>query len=243
VREALARTERDYLSEAEPTTGSELLDALTFVLRRPAEVVGVLTMAGLTAAILFNALILQTGTHPAPFFPSRAQPKLTTTPARPSPAPLADIATVKSIQAALTLRGLYDGTPDGVAGPKTVAAIRSFQDSAGLVADGIPSEALLTAVLARPVVGSDGRADQIGALITASAPAAPTPSPPARRVVSVEKALAALGYGPLKVDGLMDGATEAAIQRFESDRGLPVTGRISVRLARELTAVSGIPVE
>ena len=200
-------------------------------------------MAGLTAAIFFNALVMQTGSHPAPFFPSRSAPKLATAPARPSPAPQigmapADLATVKSVQVALTLRGFYDGTPDGVPGPKTVAAIRSFQDSAGLTADGIPTEALLQAVLARPVVDAAGRPDQIGALITAS-----TPSPPARRLVSVEKALAALGYGPLKVDGLMDDDTRESIERFERDRGLPVTGQVSARLARELTAVSGLAVE
>ena len=41
----------------------------------------------------------------------------------------------------------------------------------------------------------------------------------------------------------MDDDTGASIERFESDRGLPVTGRISARLTRELTAVSGLPVE
>ena len=69
-----------------------------------------------------------------PFFPSRNPARLATLPAHESPAPPTadDMATVKGLQVALSLRGLYDGTPDGVAGPRTVAAIRSYQASAGM---------------------------------------------------------------------------------------------------------------
>jgi peptidoglycan hydrolase-like protein with peptidoglycan-binding domain len=241
VREALARSDRDFLSEDEGPASSDVVEALHFLLRRPAEIVGVLTMAGLSAAILFNALVMQTGAHPAPFFPSRAQPKLATTPARPSPAPASpqEIATVKGLQVALAMHGLYDGAPDGVAGPKTVAAIRAYQEQAGLEVDGVSSEDLLRQVLATPASAPARKGvDQIGALITAS-----TPSPPGRRALGVERALAALGYGPLKVDGLADQDTESSIRRFEQDQGLPVTGQITARLARELAAMSGLPVE
>jgi hypothetical protein len=240
VREALARSDRDFLSEDDRPASSDVVEALHFLLRRPAEILGVLTMAGLSAAILFNALVMQSGTHPAPFFPSRAQPKLVTTPARLSAVPVPqDIATVKGIQVALAMHGLYDGAPDGVAGPKTVAAIRLYQEQAGLDVDGVASEDLLRHVVATPASApTRPGVDQIGALITAS-----TPSPPGRRALGVERALAALGYGPLKVDGLADKDTEASIRRFEQDQGLPVTGQISAKLARELAAISGLPVE
>jgi peptidoglycan hydrolase-like protein with peptidoglycan-binding domain len=245
VREALARSDRDFLSEDDRGEPSDIVEALHFVLRRPAEVVGVLAMAGVSAAILFNALVMQSGTHPAPFFPSRNPARLATLPAHPSPAPPTadDMATVKGLQVALSLRGLYDGTPDGVAGPKTVAAIKSYQENAGLPVDGVASEGLLRQLLAAPASAAPASAapprnDAIAALITAS-----TPSPPARRVLAVERALATLGYGPLKVDGQFDHDTQASIIRFERDRSLPVTGQISTRLTRELTAVSGIAVE
>ena len=37
--------------------------------------------------------------------------------------------------------------------------------------------------------------------------------------------------------------TRAAIEKFERDRGLPVTGQISDRLVRELAAMTGRPLE
>ena len=47
------------------------------------------------------------------------------------------------LQQALTQRGFASGNPDGVAGPATRAAVRAYQRSAGLPADGFPSADLL----------------------------------------------------------------------------------------------------
>lgn len=44
---------------------------------------------------------------------------------------------VKSIQEALTIVGSYPGAIDGSMGPKTEAAIKHFQKSAGVAVDGI----------------------------------------------------------------------------------------------------------
>ncbi|WP_121630604.1 lytic murein transglycosylase [Tropicibacter alexandrii] len=49
----------------------------------------------------------------------------------------------KALQRALTRRGFDAGTPDGVIGKKTEAAIRAYQAAQGLPVDGIPSRALL----------------------------------------------------------------------------------------------------
>jgi lytic murein transglycosylase len=46
---------------------------------------------------------------------------------------------VMALQAALNDRGFASGTPDGVAGPATRAALRRWQLSAGLPADGFPT--------------------------------------------------------------------------------------------------------
>jgi peptidoglycan hydrolase-like protein with peptidoglycan-binding domain len=238
VREALARSDRDFLSEDAANEPSEFLATMQFILRRPIEVAGVLTMVGLTVCIIVNALALQTGPHPAPIFP-RGQAALETVPARPpqelSAAALERLALVRTVQTELAARGLYDGAADGLAGPKTEAAIRFFQDGAGLEVDGLASTELLAELQKAPAAR---KRDAIATLITAS-----TPSPPTRRLVGIERALAILGYGPLKVDGLMDANTSAAIERFESDRGLPVTGAVSARLARELAEMSGVSVE
>jgi peptidoglycan hydrolase-like protein with peptidoglycan-binding domain len=66
---------------------------------------------------------------------------------------------------------------------------------------------------------------------------------PTRIVTSGQKALSKLGYGPLTADGVMGQTTRQAVERFERDRRLPVTGEISGRTARELAAQAGIPVE
>ena len=51
---------------------------------------------------------------------------------------------MRAIQAALNERGFDAGTPDGVLGPATRGAIRSFQSSHNLVADGYADPELLT---------------------------------------------------------------------------------------------------
>jgi peptidoglycan hydrolase-like protein with peptidoglycan-binding domain len=78
----------------------------------------------------------------------------------------------------------------------------------------------------------------------------PVPTPPANvgrsdagdLVLSGQRALARLGYG-VKVDGMMGAGTRQAIERFEQDRRLPVTGEFGPRTVRELSAVSGIMVQ
>lgn len=57
-----------------------------------------------------------------------------------------------------------------------------------------------------------------------------------KSVMQAQRALAKLGYGPLKPDGQMGGATRAAIEKFERDRKLPVTGEAAGRTLRELAA-------
>jgi len=62
-------------------------------------------------------------------------------------------------------------------------------------------------------------------------------------VLAVQRALTEYGYGQIKPTGTLDAETKAAIERFERDRKLPVTGQVSTRLARELAAITGRPVE
>ena len=66
---------------------------------------------------------------------------------------------------------------------------------------------------------------------------------PSRLVTSGQRALAKLGYGPMKADGVLGPSTRQAIERFERDRRLTVTGDFAPRTARELAAASGLPVE
>ena len=54
-----------------------------------------------------------------------------------------------ALQAALNQRGFDSGAPDGVMGPKTHGAIRGYQRSVGLHADGYPTMDLLQRLLAQ----------------------------------------------------------------------------------------------
>ena len=76
------------------------------------------------------------------------------------------------------------------------------------------------------------RAIQRAPLKTEAAVPRPTPRPdpiadliaPAPRVIAVQRALNDFGYGPVKATGVYGAETIAAIQKFERDRKLPVTG-------------------
>ena len=72
------------------------------------------------------------------------------------------------------------------------------------------------------------RSDPVGDLIVAS-----------RRVAAIQRALTDYGYGQLKPTGTVGTETQAAIQKFERDRKMPITGQMSDRLVRELSAVTG----
>jgi hypothetical protein len=64
---------------------------------------------------------------------------------------------------------------------------------------------------------------------------------PTNRTVAVQRALTEFGYGQIKATGTVGPDTRAAIEKFERERKLPVTGQISERLTRELTTLKGGP--
>jgi peptidoglycan hydrolase-like protein with peptidoglycan-binding domain len=86
----------------------------------------------------------------------------------------------------------------------------------------------------------------ISAPPSVSRPPAPIPvqqGPAARRIAGVQRALSEYGYGNLKITGAMGAETQSAIQKFEREHKMQVTGQLSDRLLRELGAAIGHPVE
>jgi peptidoglycan hydrolase-like protein with peptidoglycan-binding domain len=214
--------------------------------RHPREFVA-LVMATLAAfAIIANALFLQKGPHPAPIFPTR--PLLQREVALPPRLqPVQSTATVEAgnqaklianIQRELSRKGFYDGPADGIWGAKTDAAVRDFTHAAGLKINVEPTDGLL-----RTIATSNARATN-----TAMSPnAAPDPIAkliaPSKRVTAVQRALTDFGYGQIKPTGVFDSDTRTAIEKFERDHRLPVTGQISDRVIRELSSMTGRPLE
>jgi peptidoglycan hydrolase-like protein with peptidoglycan-binding domain len=223
--------------------------------RNPRDAIALGVVALAVGAILVNALHLQPGPHPAPIFKIRPRPvaapeavnSLASLRPPQVPGSRADLATgrtradvIADIQRELAKRNFYDGPADGISGPKTDAAIRDFIQASGLKIAAEPSDELLHTLARSPVkapsprgAGGPSRADPIAELI----------EPSSQRVLAVQRALAEAGYGQIKPTGVYGPETRSAIEKFERERKLPITGRISDRLVRELAALTGQPLE
>ena len=212
------------------------------------EFVGLLMATLAIFAIVTNALFMQKGPHPAPIFATRP---LLQRDAGPAPrlqavqsTPVADQANqarvqlTGNIQRELSRKGFYDGPADGIWGAKTDAAVRDFVQTAGLKINPEANDGVLRAIAAynpKP----------------ANVPAAPTPASdpiakliaPSKKVTAVQRTLADFGYGQIKPTGVFDPDTRAAIEKFERDHRMPVTGQISDRFVRELASMTGRPLE
>jgi hypothetical protein len=66
-----------------------------------------------------------------------------------------------------------------------------------------------------------------------------TPTP---RLASAQRALAKLGYD-VKTDGVTGPSTRIAIEKFERQQGLPVTGALNSRTLRKLAIASGSAID
>jgi len=212
--------------------------------RHPREFVGFVMATVAIFAILFNALFLQKGPHPAPIFVTRPLLKQETPVAQPNVA--ADSAAqiraqlISDIQRELGRRNFYEGATDGIWGAKTDAAARDFVQATGLKVNPEASDGLLRAIVASKAKAQPDRAASVDA--TRNDPIAELITP-SKRVVAIQRALADFGYGQIKPTGVYDPDTRTAIEKFERDRRLPVTGQISDRFVRELAAMTGRPLE
>jgi hypothetical protein len=66
---------------------------------------------------------------------------------------------------------------------------------------------------------------------------------PSPRIMAVQRVLSNYGYGQIKPSGTLDDATSQAIEKFEREHKMAVSGRVSDRLVSELAAMTGHPIE
>jgi hypothetical protein len=165
--------------------------------------------------IVVNAIFLQSGVHPAPFF---ANPTAQTNGNR--------FTALSPIQ-----------PPPNSQSPAPGSARPPDR-----VIDMAPAR---TAPVARTQAATSTRHnDPIGDLIgTSAAPSSTASVGSSARIAAVQRVLSEFGYGQLRPSGVVDKPTTAAIQKFEADRKLPVTGRLSDRLLHELAAMTGRPIQ
>lgn len=224
--------------------------AMRVLLHSPKDMLaGALAVAAI-GAILTNALFLQAGRHPSPMFGSvvtlpapvvanplpRPRPvELAVRPAEPAP------LEAKPVEARSVDPRASDHKPADprTADPRTTDAMTNL-----VVKSTSPAPAAASNVANPPA-----RPTTVPAAAPSSVMRPPAPIPAssqsagARRVASVQRALTEHGYGQLKPTGAVGADTQAAITKFERDRKLPVTGQMSDRLVRELTAMTGRPIE
>lgn len=238
------RSKDSRSSRATARRDSRSAGVAALVGEHPRESVALLTGAVATIIIFVNALFLQHGPHPSPIFATRhvapavqghatRQSRTVETKAS-APSPRTQAQIVTDIQRELAKRGFYDGVVDGVLGAKTDAALRDFAQSTGLKGDVDASEEMLRRISTSNIKAAPEkpRTDPIAKLLE-----------PSKRILAVQRALSDFGYGQINPTGVFGPDTASAIERFERDRHLPITGKISDQLVRELAALTGRPLE
>lgn len=202
--------------------------AMRILLHSPKDTIaGALAFAAVSA-IVANALFLQAGRHPSPMFGSVV--------AIPAAAPASPLPRPRPVEAAAPAESR-------IAEPKTSEPKTSEPKSAEPKLAEPKSSDPMTNLVAKATAAPQAAPSNV-ARPPAPIPASRNdPAAGARRVAAVQRALTEYGYGQLKPTGTVGSDTQAAIQRFERERKIPVTGQMSDRLVRELTAVIGRPLE
>ena len=187
-------------------------------------------------AILANALFLQAGRHPSPMFGSSVVTLLAPAVANPLPRPRpVELAARPAEPAPVEAKPVEVRSADPKAtDPMTNLVVKSTSPAPAAVPN---------------VANPSAKPNNVAAVAPSSVVRPPAPIPAssqaagARRIASVQRALTEYGYGQLKPTGAVGADTQAAITKFERDRKLPVTGQMSDRLVKELTAMTGRPID
>jgi hypothetical protein len=193
--------------------------AMRILLHSPKDLIaGALAFAAVSA-IIANAMFMQAGHHPSPMFGAAVSVPVAVV--SPLPRPRPPEATLKPADIKLAEVRPAEVKPVEV---KPAAAVSVVAKT-----NAAPVQSAARGPAPIPV---SSRSDPVGDLIIAS-----------RRVAAVQRALTEYGYGQLKPTGTVGSDTLAAIQKFERDRKLPITGQMSDRLVRELSTVTGRPID
>jgi hypothetical protein len=203
---------------------------LRVLLHSPKDLLAGLLAAAAVCAIFTNALFLQAGRHPSPMFGGT----VVTLPA-PQPAVASPLPRPRPIE--LTAKPVE---PEPVES-KPVEMKAADSKGADKNADTKNADAM-TNLVVKSTTSAPAAAPANVMRPPASIPV-PAQTVGARRVAAVQRTLTQYGYGQLKPTGAVGADTQAAISKFEHARKLPVTGQMSDRLVRELTAMTGHPID
>lgn len=155
-------------------------------------------------------------------------PRLETGAVKPVPETTNRSDLVRAVQRELKAKGYEVGAVDGVPGLVTRGAIMAYEADSDLPLTGEPRQALLQhLVLGSADIGPSAQGDRTA------------PGPEAEAVIrAVQRAFRQLGYLTTLPDGRLNEATRRAIRKFEGDRKLKETGRISGELLAKLASLA-----
>lgn len=206
---------------------------MRILLHSPKDALAGLVAFAAVSAIVGNALFLQTGRHPAPMFGTVVTLPAPSSIALPGPLPrprplAADALPLepRPMEFRPAEPKTMEKAPERPVEPPTASTSRSVDPLTNLVKATTSAPVSPSAAVARP-----------------PAPIPAQQNPAVRRVAAVQRALSEYGYGQLKATGANNAETQAAIQKFEREHRMPVSGQVSDRLLRELAAAIGHPVE
>ncbi|MEN3930422.1 peptidoglycan-binding protein [Microvirga sp. W0021] len=243
-----APPKRNPTPRRKAAAGKRLLGMLA---KNPQKVFTGALFLGITAVVSVNALVMQTSRHPAPMF----SPIPVAAPV-PTPRPVAQAVPAQEASVASTVEGNNNQTanvsPVSVPVPVARTETQSRDEIGDIIRTGstapqpaasVPAPAPRAAVAPQPPARRDAIADLIRSNGNASAAASPGEmDAQKRKVMAGQQALNKLGYGPLTTDGVMGSGTKKAIERFEFDKRLPVTGTLNSQTVSELASLSKLPI-
>jgi hypothetical protein len=184
-----------------------------FLLAHPGRTAACAVVAAVLTGIVLNAVYFQKGRHPAPLFAQA-----------PTVAPRSVVADIPVPAPRPSDRVFQSAVPLPPA---------SVPVAAPAAVPGPPPSPRITPVRTEP---AEQKRDLIGALIKTEA--MPDYSD---RVAAAQKALMKVGY-VLRPDGHMGTGTRKALEQFQRERSLTVTGELDARTLRELQAQSRVSI-
>ena len=173
---------------------------------------------------------------------------------------------VMDIQTELVRRGLYNGTPDGVIGPRTSAAILFFEETVGMPQTGDATPDVLAALrtdsvgpsaipLEKPredITSKASAEDPVAAAIRSAEKSVKTAPTLAKKaapsaelstvdlVLKIQKGLSNMAYANVGVDGVPGEQTRTAIRHFQKHYNLPENGEPSEAVLKKLKEIGAL---
>jgi Putative peptidoglycan binding domain len=224
--------------------------AMRMLLHSPKDMVAGALAVAAVFAIITNALFLQAGRHPSPMFGSvitLPAPAPAVAVASPLPRPRPVELAVRPAEPAPVEPKLVEAKPIEA---KPVEAKNSDPKNSDPMTNLVVKSTSAVPTAASSVAGPAVKLTSAASVAPSNVMRPPAPIPVSshsdagsRRTAAVQRALTQYGYGQLKPTGTIGSDTQAALSKFERDRKLPVTGQMSDRVVKELTAMIGHPID